>query len=63
LQKFSMESTKYCGVIQPITATSMGQATRQEPETQFFEFGKVMEDIPEKRIQRNCTNEKDIVTI
>jgi len=38
-----MEARKYRGVISPITATSMGQATQQKPEKPFIGFGRMME--------------------
>ena len=43
VQKFNMEARKYRGVISPITATSMGQATQQKPEKPFIGFGRMME--------------------
>jgi len=45
-QKFNMEARKYRGVIPPITATSMGQATQQKPEKSFIGFGRMMEVSP-----------------
>ena len=56
----SMESNKYCVVIPPITATSMGRVTLQKPETLFIEFGKVMEDTPKNKFKRIA---KKIITI
>ena len=41
-----MEARKYRGVILPITATSMGQATEQKPEKPFIGFGRMMEGRP-----------------
>ena len=46
MQKFNMEARKYRGVIPPITATSMGQATEQKPEKPFIGFGRMMEVSP-----------------
>ena len=46
MQRFNMDARKYRGVIPPITATSMGQATQQKPEKQFIGFGRVMEASP-----------------
>jgi len=46
MQKFNMEARKYRGVIPPITATSMGQATQQKPEKSFIGFGRMMEVSP-----------------
>jgi len=46
MQKFNMEARKYRGVIPPITATSMGQATQQKPEKSFVGFGRMMESPP-----------------
>ena len=46
MQKFNMEARKYRGVIPPITATSMGQATQQKPEKPFIGFGRMMEASP-----------------
>ena len=46
MQKFNMEARKYRGVISPITATSMGQATEQKPEKQSIGFGKMLEVSP-----------------
>ena len=43
MQKFNMEARKYRGVIPPITAPSMGQATEQMPEKPFIGFGRMME--------------------
>ena len=46
MQKFNMETRKYRGVIPPITATSIGQATQQKPEKSFIGFGRMMEASP-----------------
>jgi len=46
MQRFNMEARKYRGVIPPITATSMGQATKRKPEKPFIGFGKMMEVSP-----------------
>ena len=46
MQKFNMEARKYRGVIPPITASSMGQATEQKPEKPFIRFGKMLEVSP-----------------
>jgi ribosomal protein S15P/S13E len=46
MQKFNMEARKYRGVIPPITATSMGQATQQKPEKPFIGFGRMIEASP-----------------
>ena len=46
MQKFNMEARKYRGVIPPITASSMGQATQQKPEKPFIGFGRMMEANP-----------------
>jgi ribosomal protein S15P/S13E len=43
MQRFNMEARKYRGVIPPITATSMGQATQQKLEKPFIGFGRMME--------------------
>jgi len=46
LQKFNLEARNYRGVIPPITATSIGQATEQKPEKPFIGFGRMMEASP-----------------
>jgi hypothetical protein len=46
MHKFNMEARKYRGVIPPITATSMGQATEQKPDKPFIGFGRMMEISP-----------------
>jgi ribosomal protein S15P/S13E len=46
MQRFNMEARKYRGVIPPITATSMGQATQQKPEKRFMGFGRINEVSP-----------------
>jgi ribosomal protein S15P/S13E len=46
MQRFNMEARKYRGLIPPITATSMGQATQQKPEKSFLGFGRMIEASP-----------------
>jgi len=46
MQKFNIDARKYRGVIPPISATSMGQATEQKPEKPFIRFGKMLEVSP-----------------
>jgi len=46
MQKSNIETRKYRGVIPPITATSIGQATQQKPEKSFIGFGRMMEASP-----------------
>jgi ribosomal protein S15P/S13E len=46
MQRFNIEARKYRGVIPPITATSMGQATQQKPEKRFMGFGRINEVSP-----------------
>ncbi len=46
MQKFNMEARKYRGVISPITATSMGQATKQKPEKPFTGLERMIEASP-----------------
>ena len=46
MRRFNLEARKYRGVIPPITGTSMGQATQQNPEKPFVGFGIMMETSP-----------------
>jgi hypothetical protein len=43
MQRFNMDSRKYRGVTQSITATSLRQATRQKPEKDFLSYGGMTE--------------------
>ncbi|MBP1720058.1 MAG: hypothetical protein H6Q43_3496, partial [Deltaproteobacteria bacterium] len=43
MQRFNLEARKHRGVIPPITAGSMGQATQQKPEKPFLGFARLME--------------------
>ena len=46
MQRFNLDTRKYRGVISPITATSLGHATEQNPEKPFIGFGKMLEVSP-----------------
>ena len=46
MQRFNMEARKYRGVIPPITAGSIGQATQQKPEKSILGFGRMNEASP-----------------
>ena len=63
MQRFNMEVRKYRGVISPITATSIGQATQEKVERPFIRFRRMMEVSPKKRIQGHCSNGNNIITI
>jgi len=46
MQRFNMEARKYRGVIPPVAASSLREASSQRPERPFIEFGKMMEASP-----------------
>jgi hypothetical protein len=46
MQRFNLDARKYRGVIPPITAMWLRQATMQKREKAFLSYGRAMEASP-----------------